>query len=173
MTTGGAEVPVITERAARFAEGLGIRPDPDDYIAIRALNGMMAPQDPNAAPPPPPRPRRLGEVPACWAWEFDPTTPRGTLTEQAVRLDRWQDGRCAVCGCGDAAVDDHDHSTGLTRGYLCRSCNHAEAVSGLQVYALYRWRHPTSILGLTLPYTGLGWRGGAPVSSVPGGMVQA
>lgn len=41
-----------------------------------------------------------------------------------------QGGVCAVCGRGftrtDSAVVDHDHSTGIIRGALHRSCNMAE-----------------------------------------------
>jgi hypothetical protein len=27
-------------------------------------------------------------------------------------------------------------------------------MSGLRVFSLYRWRHPTAILGLSIPYSG-------------------
>lgn len=153
----------------RLAEALGISWEPDDVIGTAALERMAAPpapQLPDAQSPPRPRGRRLTEIPACWSWEFDPTTPRGNAAEQFLRLSQWQDDRCGVCGCHDAATEDHDHATGLTRGYLCRSCNHGEAVSGLRVFALYRWRHPTSILGLHLPYTGRGWKNGKPVGAL-------
>ena len=35
----------------------------------------------------------------------------------------WGDGCCAACGANDCVVLDHDHGSGLVRGYLCRSCN--------------------------------------------------
>jgi len=38
-------------------------------------------------------------------------------------LARWQNGRCAICGRMSDLVCDHDHATGLVRGWLCRSCN--------------------------------------------------
>ena len=45
-----------------------------------------------------------------------------------------QDGRCAICGNPENTIDkrtgntrnlsvDHDHSTGLVRGLICRTCN--------------------------------------------------
>ena len=37
-----------------------------------------------------------------------------------------QQGKCAICGkeLQDGYLDvDHDHSTGLVRGLLCRTCN--------------------------------------------------
>lgn len=160
---------MTTPEGAALAKALGLdRPGPggisldDDPIVLAALDGMAAPKLQTTEPPALPRPasHAVGAYPACWSWEFDPTTPRGTEQEQGHRLLLWQDSRCAVCGCGDAATEDHDHESGLTRGYVCRRCNLGEAVSGLRVFALYRWRHPTSILGLHLPYTGRGWRNG-------------
>uniref|UniRef100_UPI003F4990E4 endonuclease domain-containing protein n=1 Tax=Streptomyces sp. CA-136453 TaxID=3240050 RepID=UPI003F4990E4 len=70
-------------------------------------------------------------------------------------LATWQDGRCAVCGeTGHRLVLDHDHATGLVRGWLCTSCNTREgtAVGPGSVFALYRKRPPTAILGLTIRY---------------------
>jgi hypothetical protein len=32
-------------------------------------------------------------------------------------------GRCALCPYAGLLVCDHDHTTGLTRGWLCRKCN--------------------------------------------------
>lgn len=145
---------------------MGLIGDPADespeLLAIMDRWANPAPQPDDDAPPPARRPRRqLGHVPVCWTWEFDPGTPIPADTfAQHQRLVTWQDERCAVCGSPDADREDHDHQTGLTRGYLCGSCNVREASSGLRVFALYRWRHPTSILGLTLPYSGRGWKNG-------------
>jgi hypothetical protein len=73
----------------------------------------------------------------------------------------WQDGRCAICGerpkpdqWGQTLVEDHDHDTGLTRGYLCRSCNSAEGSCGREVFRAYRWRNPAGIIGVKLRWKG-------------------
>lgn len=56
--------------------------------------------------------------PAFLAW--DKPTEGQTLKE-------WQAGRCAYCGLpDDQLVLDHDHDTGLCRGYLDRGCNISE-----------------------------------------------
>ncbi|MFI2736620.1 endonuclease domain-containing protein [Streptomyces sp. NPDC018711] len=130
----------------------------------------------------PERDARAGE-PACWSWPamrpghddvrrrfWDGIDPTG-YSEKALELLRetadaladvdrevlmtWQDGRCAVCGQnGRRLVLDHDHETGLVRGWLCSSCNTREgaAVGPGSVFALYRQRPPTAILGLTIRY---------------------
>jgi hypothetical protein len=69
-------------------------------------------------------------------------------------LRRWQDGRCAICGHRRKLVEDHDHATGMVRGYLCNSCNIQEGVYREQgtLFGKYRERHPTKMLGLTIRY---------------------
>lgn len=110
-------------------------------------------------------------VPACWVmdWPLPETVPdpiaeqyphlapllaAATTPEQEIRdrLRAWQYDRCAVCGRKARLVEDHDHESGLTRGFLCGSCNVGEGTNRHRVFSLYRWRHPTSILGLTIPY---------------------
>ncbi|MFB7592417.1 endonuclease domain-containing protein [Streptomyces sp. NPDC056169] len=79
-------------------------------------------------------------------------TPEGRA--QAL-LSWWQAGRCAVCGVtGLHLAEDHDHVSGLVRGYLCRSCNTREGMTGGSdnPFGRYRVKHPTSILGLELRY---------------------
>ena len=52
-------------------------------------------------------------------------TTYGLTTEQYEALLAHQDGACAIC-CGSRRYRlnvDHDHSTGLVRGLLCRRCN--------------------------------------------------
>ncbi|MFB6632167.1 endonuclease domain-containing protein [Streptomyces sp. NPDC056362] len=70
-------------------------------------------------------------------------------------LTTWQAGRCAVCGdTGRRLVLDHDHETGLARGWPCVSCNTREglAVGPGTVFSQYRERPPAAILGLTIRY---------------------
>jgi hypothetical protein len=68
-------------------------------------------------------------------------------------LHLWQDGRCAVCAFPDRLVEDHDWDTGLTRGFLCRSCNTREGFAGDdEPWATYRSNPPTSLLGLRIEY---------------------
>jgi hypothetical protein len=122
-------------------------------------------------------------LPACWSWPSERPTAADVSSrfwegidttgysasaiqllqeaadalhnEEAV-LRTWQAGRCAICGAtGRRMVCDHDHETGLVRGWLCSSCNTREGVAiGIPgtVMASYRERHPTAILGLTIRY---------------------
>jgi site-specific recombinase XerD len=105
----------------------------------------------------------LPAEPACWSWPIgmealdraeaeylEPARAGGLL-----RILLWQDGRCAVCGHRRAdLVTDHDHRTGLARGFLCRSCNSFEGHdrSGGGVFQAYRQRNPASMLEVTTPY---------------------
>lgn len=77
---------------------------------------------------------------------------RSPEDELRERLQLWQYGRCAVCCRQTHLVEDHDHESGLTRGYLCGSCNVGEGVNRSPLFSLYRWRHPTSLLGLEIRY---------------------
>jgi hypothetical protein len=125
----------------------------------------------------------LTGIPACWSWPVPPdldtwSPPQGEdindrlsdktmariMGDPEIRagalLSYWQAGRCAICGSRPAPVEDHDHRTALTRGYLCRSCNTREGIyrGGDNVFTRYRECHPTKLLGLTIryvdPYTG-------------------
>lgn len=99
----------------------------------------------------------LPDVPACWGWDPlplpQPNYP-GILTS-------WQQERCAICAVRrpirprpaewtSGLFEDHDHATGDVRGYLCPRCNTQEGASRAPVFALYRERPPTAILGLAL-----------------------
>lgn len=47
--------------------------------------------------------------------------------EAGESLSGWQGGHCAACGFSERLILDHDHETGLERGYLCRACNRDES----------------------------------------------
>lgn len=103
---------------------------------------------------------KLAGDPACWSWE--PPTPediaqmknsyspavREHMPENAwpaIMMSQWHDGRCAICGDTAPLVEDHDHQTGLVRGYLCQSCNTLEGVRRGGIWDKYRERSPASI----------------------------
>lgn len=101
-------------------------------------------------------------VPACWSWPLpfsDGTEPPSSpqMPEDSGRdlLIAWQDGRCALCGETGALVEDHDHETGMVRGFLCRTCNsmegHASEGADGRI-GCYRERPPTVILGIGFQY---------------------
>jgi hypothetical protein len=119
----------------------------------------------------------LDADPICWSWPVPDgldnwTYPQGSAIDEqlpgdvladllghpesraSVILYHWQDGRCAICGHRRDLVEDHDHRTGLVRGYLCRGCNTQEGVYGScdSLFGRYRQRHPTSMLGLRIRY---------------------
>lgn len=103
--------------------------------------------------------------PACWSW---PMGAREWATAEAIRriddveavhdlsvalLNRWQNGRCAVCGGVRWDVIDHDHGTGLIRGLLCTSCNLTEPHwEPDHPHAGYRERNPATIIGIRAVY---------------------
>lgn len=53
----------------------------------------------------------------------------GVTPERVAKLFAEQDGRCAICGTDNPGRKarrfhvDHNHSTGVARGLLCRICN--------------------------------------------------
>lgn len=122
--------------------------------------------------------RRVDQMaPACWGWPVpEHPAPRdpadywasgevsdGTLARlrQALKdpdvaglavIEEWQAGRCGVCASEGELVTDHDHTTGLVRGMLCRSCNTAEAFRHAGPYRRYRERPPAAILGVKARY---------------------
>ena len=67
-------------------------------------------------------------------------------------------GRCAVCGYQvRGLIEDHDHRTGLVRGYLCASCNRREPYpKHADLFDPYRERPPAVVLGVVRYYEG-GW----------------
>lgn len=94
--------------------------------------------------------------PACWSWPL-PHVPDGA--DPWMVLANWQDDRCAICGRAEVgSVLDHDHQSGLARGWTCRTCNVQEGRSRRPLSRYARWRAcpATAMLGLLLPYGG-GW----------------
>ena len=110
--------------------------------------------------------------PACWSWHV-PAVP--TAEETARLIDMWgrrfwtaeyrqtpdivaqgcrfamfHGGRCAMCGTIDATlVADHDHQSGVLRGYLCGGCNAGEGSRGnasRMSFVGYRHSHPAVLL---------------------------
>lgn len=123
----------------------------------------------------------LAARPACWAWpvaipfkawtpNFDVGPADDQYTQEAAEdllklcqdsetrasfyLSDWQAGRCAICASQGGLIDDHDHTTGLVRGLLCRSCNTREGLDRGSVgpFAKYRTKNPASILGVQVRY---------------------
>jgi Recombination endonuclease VII len=89
--------------------------------------------------------------PACWSWP-PPVDSDGESPRKA--MDNWQAGRCATCGHVRHLVEDHDHETGLVRGWLCRRCNTAEGLNPYsgRLWREYRERNPASICGVSERY---------------------
>lgn len=87
----------------------------------------------------------MNDEPACASWGV----PDGD-----VDLWEWQDNRCGICGYLYDLVLDHDHDTGLLRGYLCRSCNRREGL-GHDAPAFVAWRegvNSAALLGIREVY---------------------
>jgi hypothetical protein len=79
-----------------------------------------------------------------------------TITEEEyLQMVKAQEGVCAICGNPETASKgeivnrlavDHDHSTGVIRGLLCRHCNTAlglfkDSLTRLQAATVYLSRH--------------------------------
>ena len=91
----------------------------------------------------------LPAYPAYWAWL--PAAQCATSGD----LYHWQQGRCAICGEPAALQLDHDHGSGLVRGWLCDGCNTAEGKDGMKdhpVFLVYRVLPPAAICGLTVRF---------------------
>src|SRR4051794_8187511 len=87
-----------------------------------------------------------GPQPACWDWPLDPPTEPGDRWERREQVIRWQDGRCAICASPEPRmVEDHDHYTGMSRGWLCSSCNALEGRSSALIIRCYRNNNPASL----------------------------
>lgn len=108
-------------------------------------------------------------TPACWTWTVPDDLlhrgrainelPEGDLPARSsaaqALLREWQQQtgewlHCAICGRQMASRDkvlDHDHVTGLIRGFLCRPCNTTEGLASRGEFKRYREKHPAAILG--------------------------
>jgi hypothetical protein len=123
----------------------------------------------------PARARWWERNPACWSWKiptrteldrlqakhlrecrrFLPHLPATPLPEDKLRwmaMGEMHRDRCAVCGrrCSQSYRTDHDHKTGLVRGYLCPSCNTTEGFRGSDegIFAMYRLLNPAMMCGV-------------------------
>lgn len=111
--------------------------------------------------------------PACWSWDVptDPYAPSAERCElfamsggldpvmdDGTALGEWQDDRCGICGKGRGSLLDHDHRTGLSRGWLCRRCNGGEGFADdpTDVFARWRARPAAAVLGVSFRYSGRG-----------------
>jgi hypothetical protein len=91
--------------------------------------------------------------PACWDWPFEKPTERAATWARRDEVVAWQAGRCAICAKPEMPlVEDHDHYTGLTRGWLCSSCNAREGRSDGFVVRCYRNDNPASLWLMDWPY---------------------
>jgi hypothetical protein len=88
-----------------------------------------------------------------WVWDMP-----------AYQLAEFHAGRCAMCAFmpePDRYFVDHDRVSGLVRGFLCHSCNSAEAhPKNLEAphWLAYRSRPPAKILDFTAQYRPGGFR---------------
>lgn len=101
------------------------------------------------------KPREIPPDPDCWDWDYESDQPaKWTPAGQLRFLEWWQEGRCGICSEKVTLVLDHDHGTGLVRGYLCVGCNNREGTSTnpTDVYARWRAVPAAALLGLRIPY---------------------
>lgn len=135
-------------------------------------------QVPTAPPPPPPAespplaepgnsaytPSGLALEPECWAWPVPETLTFADERTAYLFLRHWN-YVCAIGGHACAAyswgsglhrlVEDHDHDTGLTRGFLCNAHNSLEGWGSCYPPVVrYRKRPPAVILGIVHHYSG-------------------
>lgn len=90
--------------------------------------------------------------PSLISWHFEKRNQQ-LLTVRRALIDE-TGPRCAVCRRCWATVIDHDHLTGLVRGYICTSCNnnvdHCTHASGC-MFAEYLNDPPATQLALEHP----------------------
>jgi len=97
-----------------------------------------------------PRPVYPNGLLAYLKWPLPDPLP--APSDGIAALLAWQAGRCASCGAPPRRlILDHDHETGLIRGFLCGSCNVQEGFGSIH-YREYRENPPAKLLGLAIPY---------------------
>lgn len=133
---------------------------------LSSLLGQFAPGSGISEEPLQVRHDRIAKMdPACWTWPAPEscTFPDENTARRFLRW--WHNGMCAICGASEHGdlVCDHDHETGLVRGYLCQSCNLLEA-RGEGRFTKHRQRNPATILGIQIRYYSpfTGWAEPAP-----------
>lgn len=112
--------------------------------------------------------------PACWRWKV-PTRAEAERLQAELRQERLEwtpdpeplpderlrwilmadmhKDRCAICGQRDRGLrKDHDHATGLVRGWLCPSCNTSEGYNTSGIFAKYRAINPAMMCGVREMY---------------------
>lgn len=115
-----------------------------------------------------PRARWWERNPACWSWKIPTRTElerlRTKLPNASDETLRWllmaemHRDRCAACGrsCyrSQSLRTDHDHETGLVRGFLCPSCNTSEGYSRSEggIFGMYRLLNPAMMCGVRQAY---------------------
>jgi hypothetical protein len=95
------------------------------------------------------------------AWVVPPRQAYATEPDALSALWQWQQGRCALCA-KRAAELDHDHATGLVRGWLCSLCNmRCARYARFQAspFCDYAKHPPTVLLGIVLQWRPVGQRG--------------
>jgi Recombination endonuclease VII len=121
--------------------------------------------------------QRQSGIPACWTWPLPdpadvafrlPAASQEGQDDRVLLMAAWQADRCAVCGIPlpSSSVVDHDHYTGLARGFLCRSCNTYEAFGSLVIFDRYRLVNPASVCGVE-------WLYAEPTAFAPSGDMDA
>lgn len=75
------------------------------------------------------------------------------IDDPLAPLRIYQGGHCGMCYRKMAAPEvDHDHTTDLVRGFLCRSCNQKESKGVDAGVQAYRENPPAAVIGLRVVY---------------------
>ena len=109
-------------------------------------------------------PSGLALEPECWTWPVPETLTFADEWAAYLFLRHWN-YVCAIGGPACAAyswrsglhrlVEDHDHDTGLTRGFLCNAHNSLEGKGSCYPPVVkYLERPPAAILGIVYRYSG-------------------
>ncbi|NDU73729.1 hypothetical protein GWI34_13920 [Actinomadura sp. DSM 109109] len=143
-----------------------------DYVARHGMTAVQAKLCRSCKPAfPEGGPAKAALRPACWSWSVEPAritqlwaaaaespnTDVNVLAEHRVAytvLERWQEGRCAVCADPQSVplVRDHDRRSGQMRGLLCNPCNTTEGRSTSALFENYRTRPPAVMLAVEILY---------------------